>query len=66
MTVTLDCTQHSIVLVCTICGLAWRGFAFDKLDAWTRAAAHEERAHPDLRQARDALSTFRKRSRHAV
>jgi hypothetical protein len=40
--------------------------AFTKLEAWERAAAHEERAHPSSTQARDALSTFRKRMRHAV
>lgn len=66
MTIRLDSTRHSIVIVCTICGLGWRGFAFDKLDAWTRAAAHEERTHPELDQARSALRKHLARSQHAV
>lgn len=63
--IRLDCTQISIVIVCETCGI-WHAFAFSKLEAWERAAAHEERAHPSATQARDALSTYRKRLRHAV
>lgn len=63
--IRLDCTQVSVVIVCETCGV-WHAFAFTKLEGWERAAAHEERAHPALTQARDALSTMRKRLRHAV
>lgn len=61
----LDVTQVSIVVVCDVCGI-WHVMAFTKLEAWERAADHEARAHPSSTQARDALSTLRKRARHAV
>ena len=60
----LDVTRASIVVVCQECGI-WQVMAFTKLEAWERAAAHEARAHPAATQARDALSTFKKRARHA-
>lgn len=60
----LDCTRITVVIVCTECG-HWHAMAFSKLEGWERAAAHEERAHPSITQARDALSTFRKRARRA-
>lgn len=58
----LDFTQESIVIVCESCAGVWLGFAFTKLDAWERAAAHEERTHPGKVQARDALRKVRARS----
>lgn len=61
----LDVTRESIVIACDVCRI-WHVMAFTKLEAWERAAAHEARAHPDATQARDALSTFKKRMRHAV
>lgn len=61
----LDVTRESIVVVCAECGI-WHVMAFTKLEAWERAAEHEKRAHPAATQARDALSTARKRARHAV
>lgn len=63
--IRLDCTKDSVVIVCDSCGV-WHAFAFSKGEGWERAAAHEERAHPGEHQARNALSTFRKRERHAV
>lgn len=61
----LDVTRESIVVVCQECGI-WHVMAFTKLEAWERAAEHEKRAHPGVTQAQNALSTFRKRERHAV
>lgn len=63
--IRLDCSRESVVIVCEECGI-WQGFAWTKREAWERAAAHEARAHPSSTQARDALSTFLKRQRHAV
>ncbi|MCK8465864.1 hypothetical protein M0722_01535 [Microbacterium sp. KSW4-16] len=63
--IRLDCTTISIVIVCETCGV-WHAFAFDKLDAWTRAADHEKRAHPGDTQAQDALSELKRKMRHAV
>lgn len=60
----LDVTRSSVVVVCDECKV-WQVMAFTKLEAWQRAAAHEERAHTEVTQARDALSTFKKRARHA-
>lgn len=61
----LDVTRESVVVVCETCEI-WHVMRFTKLEAWEAAAAHEARAHPDITQARDALSTFKKRMRHAV
>lgn len=61
----LDVTRESIVIVCDVCRI-WHVMAFTKLEAWERAAEHEARAHAEITQARDALSTYRKRLRHAV
>ncbi|MGP6171971.1 hypothetical protein ACTU6V_12285 [Microbacterium sp. A204] len=61
----LDVTRESIVVVCQSCGI-WHVMAFTRLEAWERAADHEARAHPSVTQARDALSTLRKRTRRAV
>lgn len=63
--IRLDCTQVSVVIVCETCGV-WHAFAFSKLEGWERAAAHEQRAHPGLTQAQDALSEMRRKLRLAV
>lgn len=63
--IRLDFTQESVVIVCEPCVGVWVGFAFDKLDAWERAAAHEERTHPGTVQARDALRRARRSPRSA-
>ena len=62
--IRLDCTRVSVVIVCETCGI-WYGFAFTKLEAWERAAAHEKRAHPGDKQAQDALAKYLQRARHA-
>jgi hypothetical protein len=54
MTIRLDSTSESVVIVCTDCP-HWSGFAFTKDDAWKRAAAHEEQVHPGQEKARNAL-----------
>ena len=61
----LDVTRYSVVVVCDVCKV-WQVMAFTKLEAWNSAADHEARAHPECTQARDALSTFKKRARLAV
>lgn len=63
--IRLDCTQISVVIVCETCGV-WHAFAFTKLEAWERAAAHEKRAHPGLTQAQDAYTRAKQLARHAV
>lgn len=63
--IRLDCTQVSVVIVCETCGI-WHAFAFTKVEAWERAAAHEKRAHPGDTQAQNALAKHRERERHAV
>jgi hypothetical protein len=50
----LDCTRVSVVVKCRECDF-WSGFADSKREGWAVAARHEERAHPGLYQARDAL-----------
>lgn len=55
----LDVSPASAVVVCGGCG--WRGLAIGRdqratrLSAWRQADGHERRAHPDRRQAADAL-----------
>lgn len=51
--IRLDFTQFSVVAVCS-CG--WRTLALTRPEAWTLAAAHEQRAHEGSHQARKALS----------
>lgn len=59
--IRLDFTQESVVIVCDTCRV-WYGFAFTKLEAWERAAAHEQRSHPGEKQAQNALTTARRRA----
>lgn len=60
--IRLDFTKESVVIVCESCVGVWVGFAFTKLDAWERAAAHEQRTHPGETQATKALSYVRRSS----
>jgi len=52
--IRLDSTKISVVVTCDDCP-HWRAFQFTKLEAWQSAAAHEERVHPERKQARQAL-----------
>lgn len=61
MTIRLDSTQISVVVLCTQCPW-WRGFADHKDQGWRVGARHEERAHPDTDQAR---ATLRQREHRA-
>lgn len=49
--IRMDFTQVTVVAVCS-CG--WRTLAFDRPAAWRAARAHEQRAHPEDRQATKA------------
>lgn len=59
MTITLDSTDHSTVVVCSICGC--QELADSRREGWKVGAAHEQVAHPELVQARDAARTYQKR-----
>lgn len=65
MTIKLDSTHYSTVVTCDHCPW-WYGFADSKAEGWRVGARHEERAHPDLGQARNALHQRASRSRHAA
>lgn len=56
MTIKLDSTRHSVVILCTECPW-WRGFAFTREEGWARGAAHEALTHPGQDQARKVLRT---------
>jgi hypothetical protein len=64
MTIKLDSTQISTVVTCTRCPW-WHGFADSRTEGWRVGARHEERAHPDTDNARDALTARARRARHA-
>lgn len=59
--ITIDSTQVSSVVCCALCE-HWRAFRFTKLEAWKTAAAHEERTHPELTQARVAYAKAKARA----
>lgn len=61
MTIKLDSTRHSVVVICTDCPW-WRGFGFDTLDAWGVGRAHEQRVHKGELQAAKALANARKKA----
>lgn len=66
--ITLDSTQISTVVTCTVCPW-WFGFADSRDEGWRVGAQHEERAHPELDQARNTLDKRNSRARierHAV
>lgn len=50
--IRLDYTAESVVAVCSSCG--WRTLTFDRSSAWRSARRHEQRAHPESRQATKA------------
>lgn len=54
MTITLDSTKISTVVRCTDCPW-WAAFADSALEGRRVGAAHEQRAHRQNEQARDAL-----------
>lgn len=60
MSMKLDFTQHSIVVVCSDCP-TWRALRFTRAEAWGIAAAHELIHHSEQSTARDALKKTRKR-----
>lgn len=62
MTIRLDATQISTVVLCTRCPW-WHGFADSRAEGWRVGARHEERAHPETDNARDAIATRRRRAR---
>ncbi len=59
MTIELDTTRHSTVVVCTICGYC--DLADSPREGWVKGAGHEERAHRELVQAREAARMSQKR-----
>lgn len=56
--IKLDFTRNGVVIYCEECQV-WNAFAFDKLEAWERAAAHEKRTHPGMKSAQSSLSSYR-------
>lgn len=59
---SLDFTQNSVVIVCSACPW-WSGFAFDRVEGWTRANGHERAFHPDETQAFKALDSVLRKAR---
>lgn len=59
--IELDSTKISTVVTCTNCPGIWFGYADSKRDGWRVGAAHEERAHPEIEQARHALAEMKRR-----
>jgi hypothetical protein len=55
----LDRTAVTVVVTCRDC--QWATIRFTTVDAWKAGAAHEERAHPEREQARNALAHHLKR-----
>lgn len=58
MTIRYDRSRFAIVVVCS-CG--WQDLGITQEAAWSLAADHERRAHPDDRHAREAA---RQRARY--
>lgn len=58
MTITLDSTPHSTVVICSLCGC--QDLADSPREGWLKGAAHERVAHPELHQAREAERMSRK------
>lgn len=62
----LDRTAVTVVVKCADCP-EWASLRFTTTEGWKAAAAHEERAHPERTQARDALVSHMARlARHAA
>jgi len=51
MTIRYDRSRWAVVVVCS-CG--WQDLGITQQAAWNLAADHEERAHPGVRQVREA------------
>lgn len=54
MTIRLDSTQISVVVLCSECPW-WYGFAFTRDQGWQVGNGHLTTAHPGDEQARNAL-----------
>lgn len=57
----LDRTAVAVVVQCRDCP-EWAALRFTTTEAWKAGAAHEERAHPDRQQARNALIVHLRRT----
>lgn len=55
-----DRTRFSVVVVCSDCG--WSDVGVSNDAAWSLAADHEERAHPERREVRHAAYVRNSRS----
>lgn len=60
MTIKLDYTSLSVVVVCTDCPW-WYGFGFDREDGWVTGTRHQSNVHPGENQAATARSMARAR-----
>lgn len=52
MGIKYDRSRWAVVVVCTDCG--WQDLGVTQEAAWSLAADHERRAHPDQRGVREA------------
>ncbi|EQM75927.1 MULTISPECIES: hypothetical protein [Microbacterium] len=59
--ISLDSTPVSTVVLCSRCP-GYADLADSRTEGWRIGARHEERAHPDIDQARDTLSKIRARA----
>jgi hypothetical protein len=64
MTIKLDSTQISTVVLCTECPW-WRGFADTRTEGWKVGARHEQGAHGRMGNAGDAVNAAGTRARRA-
>lgn len=62
MTIRLDSTQISTVVLCDECPW-WRGFADSRPQGWGVGAAHEKRTHGANGNAANAIEATRSRGR---
>ncbi|MFJ3394007.1 hypothetical protein [Leifsonia aquatica] len=66
MSITLDKSSSSVVVLCSECPY-WRGFGFDREHGWRVGAGHEKALHPDAKQqAQKALASAQRDTRHAA
>ena len=59
MTIKLDKSAISIVVICTDCP-HWYGFALDRYEGWKVGARHQQQCHPGEKQALQRLSDLKK------
>lgn len=52
MPIKYDRSRWAVVVVCTDCG--WQDLGVTQQAAWSLAADHEQRVHPESRQVREA------------